>query len=100
MKALKQIVCPISEERINEQITRSNAMFAILFVVTSLVFQSVYFILFLMADFYIRAFTRLNISPINFLSRVIVNALNLNKKETGKAQKVFAARMGFLMTLI
>jgi hypothetical protein len=100
MKIMKQLVCPISEEKINERITRINALATVLLTVTGIVFNSPIFIIFLMADFYIRAFTRLKYSPISYLSSKLANALNLNKKPIGKAQKIFAARLGFLMTLV
>jgi len=99
MKSVKQLVCPISEERVNEQVTRLNAFFGILLAVAGVVFNSVFFFVFLMADFYIRAFTKAKFSPISFLSSNMANALNLSKKSIDKAPKVFAARIGFLMTL-
>lgn len=96
---MKHLVCPISEEKINEQVTRINALLTVLFVVAGFVFQSVLFFVFLLADFYIRAFTQLKYSPISFVSAKLANALNLNKKPIAKAQKIFAARLGFVMTL-
>lgn len=99
MKNMKQIVCPISNERISEQVTRLNAFFGVLLVVAGFVFNSSLFFLLLAADFYIRAFTKTKFSPISFISHSMVNALNLNKKSIDKAPKIFAARLGFLMTL-
>lgn len=99
MKNVKQLVCPISEERTNEQVTRINAFLGILLVVSGFVFNSVLFFVFLMADFYIRAFTKAKFSPISYVSFSMVNALKLNKKSIDKAPKIFAARLGFLMTL-
>jgi hypothetical protein len=96
---MKHLVCPISEEKINEQVTRINALLTVLFVVAGFVFQSVLFFVFLLTDFYIRAFTQLKFSPISFVSAKLANALNLNKKPIAKAQKIFAARLGFIMTL-
>ncbi len=99
MIRMKQLVCPISEERINEQVTRLNAFFGILLVIAGFVFNTVFFFVLLLADFYIRAFTKAKFSPISYLSHSMVNALNLNKKSIDKAPKIFAARIGFLMTL-
>jgi len=99
MIRVKQLVCPISDERINEQVTRINALFGIVLVVGGFVFNSVFFFVFLMADFYIRAFTKAKFSPVSYLSFSMANALNLNKKSIDKAPKIFAARIGFLMTL-
>ena len=97
---MKQLVCPISDERINEHVTRFNALFTVLLVAGGLIFKSVILLVFLMVDFYIRAFTRLKISPVAYVSISLTNFFNLGKKEIGKAQKIFAARLGFLMTLI
>jgi hypothetical protein len=99
MKSMKQLVCPVSEERTNEQVTRLNAFLGIILVIAGFVFNTVFFFVFLLADFYIRAFTKAKFSPIGYLSHSMVNALNLNKKSIDKAPKIFAARIGFLMTL-
>ena len=96
---MKQLVCPISEEKINEQVTRINALLGILLVVFGFAFNSVFYFVFLAADFYIRAFTKAKFSPVSYISYSMVNALKLNKKSIDKAPKIFAARIGFLMTL-
>ena len=99
MKIMKHLVCPISEEKINEHVTRINAFLTVLLVVSGFVFNSLLFFVFLLADFYIRAFTGLKYSPVGYVSSRLANALNLSKKPVNKAQKVFAARLGFVMTL-
>lgn len=99
MKSIKQLVCPISEERVNEQVTRLNALFCVLLVVSGFVFHSVLFFVFLLADFYIRAFTKAKFSPVSYVSSRMVQAFKLNKKSIDKAPKIFAARIGFIMTL-
>jgi len=99
MKMMKQLICPISNEYVNERVTRINALLAILLTIAAFLFNSVIFLVFLTADFYTRAFTNAKFSPISYLSHRMVNALNLNKKETDKAPKIFAARMGFIMSL-
>ncbi len=98
MKSIKQLVCPISEERVNEQVTRLNALFCVLFVVSGFVLHSVLFFVFLLADFYIRAFTKAKFSPISYVSYRMASALKLSKKSIDKAPKIFAARLGFVMT--
>jgi hypothetical protein len=65
-----------------------------------LTFTSVAFFVFLLIDFYIRAFTELKFSPVSYLSSKLVNVLNFGIKPVGKAQKMFAARLGFVMTLL
>ena len=96
---MKQILCPISDEKVNEQITRLNALIGILFVVAGFAFHSVLFLVFLAADFYIRGFTRLRFSPISYTSLRLTNAFKLGNKSIDKAPKIFAARLGFIMTM-
>lgn len=95
---MKNLICPISDQRVNEQVTRFNALFTIAIVVFAFVLNSVFLLTFLMADFFIRAFTELKFSPISFAGYYLSNALNLPVKMIDKAPKVFAARLGFLMT--
>lgn len=95
---MKNLVCPISDQRINEQVTRFNAFFAIAVIVSAFVFNSIFLLAFLMADFFIRAFTEIKFSPISFVSHYLSNTLNLPVKMIDKAPKIFAARLGFLMT--
>ena len=95
---MKNIVCPISDQRVNEQITRLNAMFAIGIIALAFILNSGILLVFLMADFFIRAFTEIKFSPVSFASYYMSNALNLPIKMIDKAPKTFAARLGFLMT--
>lgn len=97
---MKNILCPISDERVNEQVTRLNAFFVIVAVALAFIGKSPLFLIFLMADFYMRAFTKLKYSPISYLSSGLSNALQLPSKPIDKAPKIFAARLGFLMTSI
>lgn len=97
---MKNIVCPISDERVNEQVTRLNAMFTIGMIVLAFVMNSVFLFVFLMADFFIRGFTSIRFSPINYASHYLSNAFNFPVKMIDKAPKVFAARLGFLIPTV
>ena len=99
MKIMKQLLCPISDERINERVTRLNALLGILFLITGFATNSIFFFIFLSADFYVRAFTKTKFSPISYVSHQMANTLNLQKKSIDKAPKIFAARIGLLLTL-
>lgn len=97
---MKSIVCPISDQRVNEQVTRLNAMFTIGTIILAIILNSGIMFVFLMADFFIRAFTELKFSPISFASHYLNHALNLPVRLIDKAPKIFAARLGFLMTAV
>jgi len=96
---IKQLICPVSNEFVNERITRINALITIILVVSSFLLDSAFFVIFLTADFYIRAFTNSKYSVVSFVSHQITNALNLETKKIDKAPKIFAARLGFIMSL-
>ena len=97
MRFMKNLVCPISDQRVNEQVTRINAIFTIGIIILGFVSNSVFLFIFLMADFFIRAFTEVKFSPIGFVSNSLSNTLNLPVRLIDKAPKIFAARLGFLM---
>jgi type IV secretory pathway VirB2 component (pilin) len=96
---MNNLVCPISDQRVNEQVTRFNAMFTIGIIVLAFVLNSVSLFVFLMADFFIRAFTELKFSPLSYASHHLSNAFHFPVRMIDKAPKIFAARLGFLMTI-
>lgn len=97
---MRQIVCPISKDVVDEKITRINALIGILLIITGFVMNSSIFLIALMADFFMRAFTQVKLSPISYVSYYLSNALNLKEKPISKAPKIFAARLGFVMSLV
>jgi hypothetical protein len=70
------------------------------FIVAGLAFQLAVFPDVLMADLFIRAFTKSRFSPVSLASSLLVNTLGLEEKSIDKAPKIFAARLGFIMTLV
>jgi uncharacterized membrane protein YjdF len=96
----KELICPVSNERVNERVVRCNALFTIILAVTGLYFQSVLILLLLATDFFIRAFTSLKTSPVSFVSQNVIEMLGLERKPIDKAPKIFAARLGFLMSFL
>ena len=97
---MKNLVCPISDQRVNEYVTRINALLTIVVVVLAFVLNSLFLFAFLMADFFIRAFTENKFSPIGFVSHSLSNMLSLSVKMIDKAPKIFAARLGFLIATV
>ena len=94
------LICPVSKEKTNERLTRLNAFFVVLLAFSSFVFNTSAFLLILLFDFFIRAFTQGKYSPLCMVSRALLKLLNLTEIKIDKAPKIFAARMGFLMTFI
>jgi len=97
---MKNVFCPISTERINEQVPRITSLLVIVLVITGFALQSMWVFAFLLADFAIRAFTTTRFSVLSCAAYWIATALQLPEKKIDKAPKIFAARMGFMMVLI
>ncbi|TDO03993.1 DUF4395 domain-containing protein [Sunxiuqinia elliptica] len=97
---MKQLFCPISTERVNEHVPRVTALYVVLTVTLGMVFSSLAVIAFVAADFFIRAFTKLRFSPLSCAAYWTVELLKIPAKPIDKAPKVFAARMGFVMSLM
>jgi len=98
MAKFNQLVCPISTERVDENRVRTTAfgiltIMGLFFMTNNPVFPAI-----LMLDFYIRAFTRLKYSPVSFLAHLFVKAMGTEPVWIDKAPKMFAARVGLLLT--
>lgn len=95
---VKQLVCPVSNERVLEGIPRLVALLVIIVTLTGLVLKSYLIFGFLVLDFLIRAFTKRKSSPLAYVGNRIAESFENNGKRIDKAPKIFAARMGFALT--
>lgn len=96
---LRDIVCPVSVERLNKRACRVgatlNAAVLVLFFVTH--WWPV--IALVVLDYVVRVFTR-QTAPIALLANGIVRVLRIPPVPMDKAPKVFAWRVGFLMAAV
>lgn len=95
---MNSLICPISKETVNKYVVRIIGFFVAVLVSLYVYTGNVYIMLFLIYDFYIRAFTKLNYSPLAQLSKYIVKKFNIGFEKIDKAPKIFAARVGFLFS--
>lgn len=100
MNVLKQLVCPVSPERIDENRVRVTALGVVIMMGSYFVTGLAVFPALLVLDFFVRAFTRLKYSPLSYLAFLVVKAMGTRVVPIDKAPKVFAARIGFIITLI
>jgi hypothetical protein len=100
MKLFTELICPVSPERVDENRVRATAMGVVLVMGIFFVTGNTLFPALLAVDFFIRAFTRLPYSPLSWLGHIMVKSLGTNPVPIDKAPKVFAARIGFLLTVI
>jgi hypothetical protein len=94
METVNQLVCPVSEERVDENAARVAAGITVFWVSIALYFNSFWLMGVLAADFAIRAFTAGNRSLVRWLARRIVSLIGLRARLTPAAPKKFAALLG------
>lgn len=95
-----ELSCPVSAERINENVVRIIAFIVAVIAITCVVFSNYWAIVFLLLDFALRAFTIGKFSLLKFIAIKISNALSLSPKMKDLAPKKFAATLGFGFCLL
>ena len=93
-------MCPVSTERVDENIVRFTALWVVLLSGITVLSPNLYIPLYLSLDFYLRAFTKAQYSPLSWISMRIVRALKLKPHLIDKAPKMFAARIGLSLTVL
>lgn len=100
MAKFDQLVCPISTERVDENRVRTTAFGILTLMGLFLMTSNPVFLGIMLLDFYIRAFTRLKYSPLSFLAHLFVRAIGTEPVWIDKAPKMFAARVGLILTTL
>ncbi|KLT67515.1 DUF4395 domain-containing protein [Pedobacter sp. BMA] len=92
--------CPVSAERVNENVVRLIAFMVALIAIGCIVWSDYWPVLFLIFDFGVRAFSVGKYSLLKFIAAKTARFLNLTPKMTDLAPKKFAATMGFVFCLM
>ena len=93
------IICPVSSKRVNENVVRVVAFITILVTVTGVYFKLPVVIAALAFDFYLRAFTTGEYSPIKILAKGVAEYIYLGEKPVDAAPKKFAAGIGLVFSI-
>ena len=96
---MKNLVCPISTETIDSNVSRLTVFFNVILMAIFLVTLNPVFIIVVTLDYFIRAAIDVKYSPIRLIALWGIGLLRLKKKPIGLAPKVFASRLGFLVAL-
>ena len=100
MKQFNQLICPVSSERIDENRVRMTAFGVIILMGVYFATGNALFSALATLDFFVRAFTKLPYSPISWLANQIVKRMGTQPVWIDKGPKIFAARIGLLLTFI
>ncbi len=93
-------VCPISFKQINEKAARINGALTVTTLAVYAATQSIYVIAFLAVDFLIRGFLSPKFSPLAIISKTILKTLKAKPKMTNAGPKLFAAKLGFIFSIL
>jgi hypothetical protein len=91
-------LCPVSDKRINERVARINGAFTVLLLVVFGLTQNIIPVVFLALDFFMRASDYSKYSLIAISSKRIVRYLDLDDNLINAGPKIFAARIGLVMS--
>ena len=90
--------CPVSDKVINERVARLNGAFTVLLIITSGLTQNILPVIFLALDFLLRATEYSRYSLVGISSKDIVRYFELNENKINAGPKIFAARIGFVLS--
>ena len=99
MNANVNINCPVSVDKVNEQVVRTAAFYTIAIVAIGLYYGNPFIMLGLAIDFSLRAFTDGPYSPIKLIAKATAGILKIKPKLTDAAPKKFAAGLGVLFCI-
>ncbi len=97
---MNQLVCPISSEQINENVSRATAGIIFILIGIFMLTQNIWLLVFVLFDFSFRIFEKQSFNPISCFVRRIYKLTRLPDKMINKAPKVFAARLGFFLSAL
>ena len=100
MKKEINITCPVSAGRTDENIVRTVALLTVIIAAFILITDHYLLSLFLIVDFSLRGFDFGKYSVLRFISKNIVEALNIKPKPIDSAPKLFAAKIGIVFALL
>jgi hypothetical protein len=93
---MKTLIRPISNQRISRHVVRLTGLMMAGMIAHYFLTGNPLFIIAIVINYFIRAFTSLPYSPFSWLAAQIERRLNLPPKKIDKAPKIFAARVGWL----
>ena len=96
---MKRLICPVSSLRISETTARITGFMMAAMIALYAYTGIIYFVIAIVIDYFIRAFTNLKHSPFSWLASQVVRIFEWPEVKIDKAPKIFAARVGFLFAL-
>ena len=93
-------VCPVSDKKVDEHVTRVNGIFTVLLLIIFVLTQSIIPVVFLAIDFFFRSSDYSKYSLIVNSSKEIVSYFELKQNFINAGPKIFAARIGLIFNCL
>jgi hypothetical protein len=93
-------LCPVSDKKINERVARINGVLTFMLLIVTGLTLSIIPVVFLSIDFLMRASDYSKYSLIAISSKGIVRYFGLNENNINAGPKIFAARLGFVLSCL
>ena len=92
--------CPISYEQVNENLLRLNSFIIFSFFLAIVFTPAKWLIIPVTLDFFIRIYFGVNKSPLCKLLQYVLNIFNIEPCMINAGPKRFAAKLGFIFSLV
>jgi hypothetical protein len=93
-------ICPVSERKINENVSRLNALFTFILSALFIVSGSFWFLFAMILDLSFRLVSEGRLSPLIKVNSFILEITNIRKVIINAGPKIFAARIGLMLSLL
>ena len=93
-------ICPISERNVNENVSRLNSSFTLAFAVLFILTGSFWYLCAMLVDFALRLFSQGKLSPVIKLNAYLLEVFRIRKVLINAGPKIFASRIGLLLTTV
>jgi len=94
------ILCPVSHEKTNEKIVRYIALVTFLIALVYIYNPNILIVTFLAIDFLARGFGFSQFSLLSLSGTSLIDYIPFNSRRIDKAPKIFAARIGFILSFL
>lgn len=95
-----QLFCPISKNKIDEHVTRLNALFTFIGIVLFMITHNELIVAFLAIDFFLRSSGNSKISLMSIVSKRTIRYFQSAGMKINEGPKIFAARIGFVLSTV
>lgn len=93
-------ICPVSFKQINENLSRLNAVFTAIMSFSYIFTASPVFLIVITADFVLRNIFEGRFNPVVRFNKYVIQVIHIPRHMINAGPKIFAARVGLVLSLL